>query len=708
MLLGKIVAGGLLVAKAPGVLKLLPLPPHVKLGISAVGTTVLLIKGLKAKPYGLKTLKEDASGEQLVNISWHNVTCKLEHKKKGTRRLLNKVNGSANAGKLTALMGPSGSGKTTLLNVLAGQLPKQNNLSLEGSLLFNGSPNSSHKQAYMKQDDVFYAQMTVRETLLTTARLLLPSSMSLNDKKALVEGLITKLSLRTCADSIVGSVAKRGISGGERKRLNLACELIGKPAVVFADEPTTGLDAFQAEKVMECLHALAEEGKTVLTVIHQPGSSIWELLDNIILINEGHVMFSGTTTEALEWFARQGHPCPSTYNPAEFCVRLISIDHSSSENEAASRKRISKLAEAWAAHVVADNQKLVDGYWYAEKAAAAGWKEVVAKNPVPQCEATPMEQLGLLFRRAWREVLRDSKALGARMGSQIGSAIIYSCIWKLGLTQSHIKDRLGLLQIVAIGTAMQTSLKTLGVFAAEKVIVDGERAKGQYNAGPYFASKVLAEMPVGAAFPCMFSGLVYPLCGLSFSLTKVAKFLTMVIVESFTSSSVGMAISAVTPSGETAAAVGPTVMVVFIVFSGLYVTDSNIPRPLRWLPKVSCIRWAWEGLSVNELQGLEFETDGKPSDIHTGEEMIDRLGLTSWSHALAREAQILIFNYGLTYYMLRAALRRVDSAGWSSQHAFSEQRCEEWTGAVEQPARLFLGAALRRVDSAVEQPARLF
>ncbi|KAK3258984.1 hypothetical protein CYMTET_31998, partial [Cymbomonas tetramitiformis] len=151
---------------------------------------------------------------------------------------------------------------------------------------------------------------------------------------------------------------------------------------------------------------------------------------------------ANTRANSLRW----GHPCPSTYNPAEFCVRLISIDHSSSENEAASRKRISKLAEAWAAHVVADNQKLVDGYWYAEKAAAAGWKEVVAKNPVPQCEATPMEQLGLLFRRAWREVLRDSKALGARMGSQIGSAIIYSCIWKLGLTQSHIKDRLGLLQ----------------------------------------------------------------------------------------------------------------------------------------------------------------------------------------------------------------------------------------------------------------------
>lgn len=163
------------------------------------------------------------------------------------------VTGHAEPGRLLAILGPSGSGKTTLLNVLAGQVPASSALTLHGRLYVNGqlvshsslpsssssSSSSEHTQAYVRQQDIFYSQLTVRETLLMAARLRLPSSLDLEQKTALVDSLLKRLGLAKAADTIVGDDKIRGISGGEKKRLSLACELLGSPSLIFADEPTS-------------------------------------------------------------------------------------------------------------------------------------------------------------------------------------------------------------------------------------------------------------------------------------------------------------------------------------------------------------------------------------------------------------------------------------------------------------------------------------
>ncbi|KAJ1485051.1 P-loop containing nucleoside triphosphate hydrolase protein [Baffinella frigidus] len=141
--------------------------------------------------------------------------------------------------------------------------------------------------------------MTVRETLRFSARLRLPKTMPLEDKYANVEEIITKLSLGKCADSIVGGAKVRGISGGERKRLNIGCELIGSPSLLFLDEPTTGLDSFQAEKVVASLRALADLGHTVVCVIHQPSGAVFNTFDDLLLLYAPAV---GTVAPL--------HPCP--------------------------------------------------------------------------------------------------------------------------------------------------------------------------------------------------------------------------------------------------------------------------------------------------------------------------------------------------------------------------------------------------------------
>jgi ABC-type multidrug transport system ATPase subunit len=148
-------------------------------------------------------------------------------------------------------MGPSGSGKTTLLNALAGQVPVCKRMSLSGRVRLNGEPvaTSTVVIGYVQQADMFYSQMTVRETLQMTAALRLPSGTSAAAREAAVDEALRHLDLSAVAGTVVGDRKTRGISGGERKRLAIACELLSRPSLLFLDEPTTGLDAFQALKV---------------------------------------------------------------------------------------------------------------------------------------------------------------------------------------------------------------------------------------------------------------------------------------------------------------------------------------------------------------------------------------------------------------------------------------------------------------------------
>ncbi|GER44628.1 ABC transporter G family member [Striga asiatica] len=180
-----------------------------------------------------------------VTIKWANINCALADKSsQSVRFLLKNVSGEAKPGRLLAVMGPSGSGKTTLLNVLAGQIVASPRLHLSGLLEVNGHPfsNNPYKLAFVRQEDLFFSQLTVRETLSLAAELQLQDISSVEERDEYVNNLLFKLGLVSCADSRVGDAKVRGISGGEKKRLSLACELIASPSVIFADEPTTGMD----------------------------------------------------------------------------------------------------------------------------------------------------------------------------------------------------------------------------------------------------------------------------------------------------------------------------------------------------------------------------------------------------------------------------------------------------------------------------------
>ncbi|TYH88463.1 hypothetical protein ES332_D01G190400v1 [Gossypium tomentosum] len=579
-----------------------------------------------------------------VTITWRNITCSLSDKhSKSVRFLLKDVSGEAKPGRLLAVMGPSGSGKTTLLNVLASQILASPRLALSGLLEFNGKRSSTkaYKFAYVRQEDLFFSQLTVRETLSLAAELQLPEISSIEERDEYVNNLLFKLGLVSCADSIIGDAKVRGISGGEKKRLSLGCELIASPSVIFADEPTTGLDAFQAEKVMETLRLLAQDGHTVICSIHQPRGSVYGKFDDIVLLTEGTLVYAGPARDQpLEYFSRFGYQCPDHVNPAEFLADLISIDYSSSHSVYSSKKRIDALVEAFSTQSSAVLYATPLTGKTGPKQGMKFGKKIAAKR-----KGGWWKQFWLLLKRAWMQASRDGPTNKVRTRMSIASAIIFgSVFWRMGRSQTSILDRMGLLQVTAINTAMAALTKTGGVFPKERAIVDRERAKGSYALGPYLLSKLIAEIPVGAAFPLMFGAVLYPMAHLHPTFSRFGKFCGIVTVESFAASAMGLTVGSMVPTTEAAMALGPSLMTVFIVFGGYYVTADNTPIIFRWIPRASLIRWAFQGLCINEFTGLKFDCQNS-FDIQTGEQALYRysLGGTCIRDTVIAQSRILLF-----------------------------------------------------------------
>ncbi|XWS60839.1 hypothetical protein CRYUN_Cryun07bG0071800 [Craigia yunnanensis] len=238
--------------------------------------------------------------------------------------LLNDISGQAMRGEIMAIMGPSGAGKSTFLDALAGRIAQG---SLEGSVRIDGKPvTASYMKmisSYVMQDDQLFPMLTVHETFMFAAEVRLPPSISIEEKKKRVNELLDQLGLESAAHTYIGDEGRRGVSGGERRRVSIGIDIIHKPSLLFLDEPTSGLDSTSAYSVVEKVKDISRGGSIVLMTIHQPSYRIQLLLDRITVLARGRLIYMGSPTSVPAHLSGFGRPIPDGENSLEYLLDVI-------------------------------------------------------------------------------------------------------------------------------------------------------------------------------------------------------------------------------------------------------------------------------------------------------------------------------------------------------------------------------------------------
>ena len=264
-----------------------------------------VLKGKNGHPVYYSTIlaeynKKNGKGEedsQQVEFCGRNINFRFPNSDNGMHNL----NFTLHSGELLAIMGGSGTGKTTLLSILNGSLIPQ-----EGQITINGHDISEQKAkdliGFVPQDDLLIEELTVYQNLYYTAKLCF-ASLSEDEIDRRVIKILKDLGLDASKDLKVGSPINKYISGGQRKRLNIALELIREPAVLFLDEPTSGLSSADTEKVINLLKEQTYKGKLVVVNIHQPSSDVYKLFDRLWLLDKGgYPVFDGNPIDAITYF----------------------------------------------------------------------------------------------------------------------------------------------------------------------------------------------------------------------------------------------------------------------------------------------------------------------------------------------------------------------------------------------------------------------
>jgi ABC-type multidrug transport system ATPase subunit/ABC-type multidrug transport system permease subunit len=569
-----------------------------------------------------------------LSLSWGDLSYSIPHKesKDGRRQILQPQSGRALPGDLVALMGPSGSGKTSLLNALAGRLPLQKGAVFEGRVEVSGVLKAdlpchfADLSAYVEQEDCLYALSTVMETMDFAARLRLPKETPQAERERRIDEVLRQLGLAHVRDTNVGGTsfngALRGLSGGERKRLSIGIELLHSPSILFLDEPTTGLDSYQALNAMQKLQGLAEEGRTVIVSIHQPRSQIFALFTSLCVLSRGAPVYSGSAEKATDYFASLGHSLPPRFNPADFMIDLVSVDQLSPEAQQETEARVESLHKSWSEHAAA-----------AEKASPPDDEPCMASILDALPKSTPaghgsfVTPFVLLLRRGWREQMRDKFAVLFKTIFQMILTGVFGLVYfQLGYKQVNIQDRAMLLTFLSMNIAFGASIGTAQIIPRQLSIVNRERANRLYAITPFYITAVAVSMPPELVPQVLANVIMFFMANLSGSFWIFSLALAL---ENMVFVSVGMCLSALLPSVTMAPQIAPAVVIIFLIFNGNFINVDSVPVYFKWLSEISPIKYTFQALAVNEFEDAKFECGS--SDvvcIETGEQVLSQLKFT--------------------------------------------------------------------------------
>ncbi|KAL1616582.1 hypothetical protein SLS54_008317 [Diplodia seriata] len=589
--------------------------------------------------------------------------------------VLKPVTAEFEPGVLNIIMGPSGSGKTTLLNSMGHRL--KNSFSTKyhssGQLLVNGAiPSDSVLESiisYVTQDDdALLACLTVRETLRFAAGLRLPSWMPKEEKNKRADDILLKMGLKDCADNLIGGELVKGISGGEKRRVTIAVQILTDPRVLLLDEPTSGLDAFTATSIVDVLRGLAEEGRTLILTIHQSRSDLFQHFGNILLLARGGFpVYAGPGKDMLPHFAAQGYVCPRSTNPADFALDLITVDLQHESKEAASRATVRNLIDSW----TNNNEKPSNAATTAHRRPSSTTQQQHTATPAElgslARSTTPFHvAYPLLVRRAALNIRRQPPLISARIMQVVGLGGILALFFApLGRDYYSVQNRVGFLQEIP-SIYFVGMLQNVAAYPPERDVFAREHDDGAYGVEAFFATYASVEVPFEIVTSLVFAVLAV----LAVGLPRTVELFFLMAFNCFCIVSCGESLGIMfnTLFEHTGFAVNVTSVFLSVAQIMAGIMSIDMPAFLKDMNYLSPIKYVVANLAPYSLDGVKFTcTEGQRlasgrCPIETGEEVLRLYALESGD---ARLNVLWLGVCAVVYRLLAYALLKARKERWS-------------------------------------------
>ncbi|KEY64170.1 hypothetical protein S7711_03464 [Stachybotrys chartarum IBT 7711] len=548
------------------------------------------------------------SNDIVSSFAWHNLDVLVKDRNTGSPlSILNDSSGVVHAGEMLAIMGPSGSGKTTLLNALAHRVAAAG-ATTTGDILVNGSKASLQLirgvSRYVEQEDALIGSLTVRETMIFAARLSLPSSVTKSEAFKRVDDLIASFGLQSQANTIVGTPIKKGLSGGQKKRLGIASRLVTNPKILFLDEPTSGLDSALSLEVCSYIKEIGRRHNLVIVAsIHQPSSATFHQFDSLCLLSGGRTCYFGPVSDATAYFGRIGYAIPPETNSAEFFLDLINTDL---DKDGAIVRRTEDICQAWAASGNHDRlQQLI------KKTRESSSADEILQNKADR--PSPWMVPAVLLHRSWIKSYRDVMAYGIRIAMYLGLAILMGTVFlRFNADQKYVQPYIN---AIFFGGAFMSFMAVAYVpaFLEDLGTFKQERANGLVGPLSFITSNFIIGLPFLFAITVLFSVVVYWLTGFRSDASTFFTWVMWLFLDLVAAESLVVFVSSIFNVFVVALAITAFANGLWMCVDGFLVPMSILNVFWKYVfHYIDYQAYVFQGMMVNEFQHREYNCDEAP------------------------------------------------------------------------------------------------
>ncbi|XP_055710758.1 ATP-binding cassette sub-family G member 4-like [Phlebotomus papatasi] len=546
--------------------------------------------------------------------------------KREDKVILDDINGDFRAGELTAIMGPSGAGKSTLMDILAGYTTTN----VYGKVTVNGRERDIRRfrrqTAYIMQDHNLQPVLTVWEAMHFSANLKIGSELSKTKKLVRIRQILEAIALYE-----VRKTRTVKLSGGQKKRLAIALELVNNPPIMFFDEPTSGLDSSTSTQCVSILKQLAQEGRTIICTIHQPSALVFRMFDHLYAIAEGKCIYTGSVQNVVPFLMELDLKCPEFHNPSDYLLEISTHDYgmqndrlvAKSQNGMCCTYRSYKSRNSsQIAAMTKVEQMMSNGLITPVRAPSIGHSSKVPQTPVMElmqlkpkkaglkispskcCKrddrypTTFLRQFYIILLRTFLILWRDRSLTAMRVCIHLFVAPIIGLLYfGIGNDGYHTYNNYKY-AFFSIMFLMYTAFSSIIlVFPLELPIIKREHFNRWYSLKAYYVAMTLADVPVQVVCVFLYTLITYLMTGQPLEIQRFALFTFTCLIVCFVAQSIGLLIGSLF-SVKNGAIFGPFFICPFLIFSGFFIHLTDAHPIMHWLFHISFLKYALEGTSL--------------------------------------------------------------------------------------------------------------